>query len=77
MGINPEKAAEMPGLIEMCSSDGSVMVGFLEWMEEQWGGESESKGKWKGVDGWLKKELGFTKEEVSVLRKNLGGDEAR
>jgi len=79
-----EISMDTPGMEEMCGTRGETMLEFLRWMDGRWGafagvaGEGGVKGKeeggehrYPGVEGWMKKELGFSEEDVENIREKL------
>jgi protein tyrosine/serine phosphatase len=65
---------EDPGMLELCGVRGPTIVAVLEWMGEKWG--SVGKGSYPGVEGYLIQELGFEREDVEKIRKNLAAGKA-
>lgn len=60
---------ETPGMVEMCGCHAIVIEEFLDGMDQQYAaGESG-----KGVERYLVSELGFTEEEVALLKAELRG----
>lgn len=60
---------ETPGMVEMCGCHAAVIEEFLSGMDQKYaGGESG-----KGVERYLISELGFTEEEISLLKAELQG----
>lgn len=69
LGLSEENGYDVPGVEQMCGVTGQSILAVLDWMNEEWGkGEG---GKYPGVDGYLKKELNLTEEEVGKLRSSL------
>lgn len=69
-----------PGMLEMCETRPTSILGFLDWMDERWGdvaGEQRPEKQddvevFPGVHGWLIKEMGFAKDDLERIRSNLG-----
>lgn len=55
---------DQPGIAEMFTIKGDIMLSFLEMLEERWG----------GVEGYMKEELGLTDADRQIIRANLRGD---
>lgn len=70
MKVAEEDVFKTPGLVEMCESKGPIKIAFLDSLNETWGGGLQ--GKWRGVEGWLIKELGFSENETKKMKQNLG-----
>jgi hypothetical protein len=56
----------IPGCFEISSCEARVMLAFVAWLEETYGGDGIS-----GAEGWLAKELGFTGADIENVKKNL------
>lgn len=69
LGKNDETGLDEPGMEQMCGVRAQSILAVLDWMNEKWG-EGEG-GSYPGVDGYLKKELNFTTEEVEKVRSSL------
>ncbi len=77
-----EISMDTPGMEEMCGTRGETIVEFLRWMDAKWGsfaevgenGDVEVEGeehKYPGVEGWMRKELGFSGEDIKKIREKL------
>jgi len=84
--IDKDESVRTPGMLEMAGTHAWVAVRFLEWMNIEYGDRKvdeeevpvsvhdDKKRRWPGVEGWLVKVLGFSAEDVAVLRRNLGSE---
>lgn len=79
MKIDVAAGLAQSGVLEMCETWDTTILGFLDWMDERWGdvaGEQKS-GKeddveiFPGVHGWLVKEMGFEEDDLERIRSNL------
>lgn len=70
---------DTPGMEEMCGTRGETMLEFLRWMDGKWGGfagavEDGGEGgenRYPGVEGWMRKELGLSGEDIGKIREKL------
>lgn len=69
---NDKSALEEPGMEAMCGVRGPSILAVLEWMGEKWRQDSNSsKIRYPGVEGYLRKELGFSNDEIVEIKKAL------
>ena len=59
----PEITEESPGFKEVASVKGEFILGFVDVLREDFG----------GAEGYCKNELGFTDEEINILKNRLKG----
>jgi hypothetical protein len=77
-GAGTKNELAEPGVLEMCETWGTTILGFLDWMDERWGDvagegrEGKEDGIYPGVYGWLIKEMGFEEGDLEKIRSNLG-----
>lgn len=56
---------DQPGIAGLCGIKADTMHGFLELLEQRWG----------GVEGYMKEELGLTDRDIRIIRANLRGND--
>ncbi|KUJ13818.1 uncharacterized protein LY89DRAFT_784680 [Mollisia scopiformis] len=66
---------EEPGMETMCTIKGVIILWVLEWMDEKWASVQEDEyapdSLYPGVDGYLRKELGFHETDVERIRTQV------
>ena len=58
----PGAKPESIGMVQLCNVRANAMVGFLQAVDESFGG---------GVEGYLKSHLGFNQRDLDIIRANL------
>jgi hypothetical protein len=77
MGLSEEEGLREPGMEELCSTRGPTILAVLRSMDEKWGeGRVSGGGKYPGVEGYLRKELKFSDEELDKIRSSLKAPKA-
>ncbi|RDL39357.1 uncharacterized protein BP5553_03697 [Venustampulla echinocandica] len=78
MGKTPDdETFSEPGMEAICGTRGDTILALLEWMDGKWGAfsaeqdQSDKKGAFTGVEGYLIERLGFDKEEVEKIKSRL------
>lgn len=67
-----EKGLAEPGVLEMCETRETSILGFLDWMDETWGDAGNQGDTCPGVHGWFIKEMGFEKSDRDKIEARLG-----
>ena len=73
VGAGMEKRLAEPGVLEMCETRETSILGFLDWMDETWGGDAgNQRDTCPGVHGWFIKEMGFENSDRDKIEARLG-----
>lgn len=67
-----EKGLAGPGVLEMCETRETSILGFLDWMDEKWGDVGNQGHTCPGVHGWFIKEMGFEDSDRDKIEARLG-----
>jgi Tyrosine phosphatase family len=65
---------KVPGFEALCSASGPTILAVMKWMDEKWAIEDqelENNPIYSGVYGYLTRELGFSLEDLEVIRNSL------
>ncbi|KAA6410174.1 MAG: hypothetical protein FRX48_05595 [Lasallia pustulata] len=71
-GAGMEKGLAGPGVLEMCETRETSILGFLDWMDEKWGDVGNQGHTCPGVHGWFIKEMGFEDSDRDKIEARLG-----
>ncbi|KAM5437270.1 hypothetical protein McanMca71_001119 [Microsporum canis] len=58
---HPSVAGDRDAALRMTSAKAAAIIGTLEWLDEEYG----------SVEGYLKKEIGFTDDDIEKIKKNI------
>ncbi len=65
-----EQPPPPPGFVAMCGVRGPTILKVLEWMDGRWG-EGVEGTRYPGVEGYLRKELAFRKDDLEEVKRRL------
>ncbi len=65
------KPFEEPGFSEICGVRGPTIFAVLKWMDSEWTYDSETQILYPSVHGYLTQELGFSDDNLEIIKKSL------